>query len=108
MYVDEHADAEVAARVAGGDATAADADANSAADNDDLQLMQRSTPHLPATQPRRCYCTRPHWRKVHSSRMICFIEADFQFRRCRRRRTESPPSSRSAGKHVLNSETAYQ
>jgi hypothetical protein len=80
--LDEHADAEVAVRVAGnyGDATAADA---AAADDDGAQLIQKSTPPPPATPPRRYCFMKPYWRKVHSSRMICFIQSDFQFRWCR-------------------------
>ena len=66
VYVDEHADAEVAVRVAGDSRAAAAA----AALAEYLQSMRRSTPPPPATLPKHFCCMKPHLRKVQALKLM--------------------------------------
>jgi hypothetical protein len=102
VYVDEHADAEVAVRVAG-DCFAADAatDYDAAADDDDdaavsvtdqSQSIRRSTRPPPAMPPRRCSCTRLPYCQVNTTQTSHFISASRPRRRCRRPDAEGPTS----------------
>ena len=68
VYVDEHADAEVAVRVAGDSRSAAAAAAAASADY--LQSMRRSTPPPPATLPKHFCCTKPHLCKVQALKLM--------------------------------------
>jgi hypothetical protein len=117
VYVDKHADAEVAVRVTG-DCSAAAADAAAAADDDDdaaaaasvtdqSQLMRRSTPPLPATPPSHCSCTRPPWLQVYTTQTSRFTSASYPRRRRRRRDAEGPTSRGRPGMQIPDFTAGY-